>query len=134
MLSLTQDTFCTDSSCNGNWDGTYVLILGAFGFFASPAGVTWLANPCILASWILFKKFPKRSFILSLIAIAFSVSFLLFSRVVKDESGDFKQITAYKTGYWLWLSSMAVMAIGNLILFFKAQQQQNPISTYYQRH
>jgi hypothetical protein len=119
LLSLSQDTFCTNDSCNGDWDGMYVLLLGALGAFASPAGIAWLANPAIFGSWATLKKNPKTSLILSLIAVAFSASFLLFSKVVKDESGDPRQITAYKSGYWMWLLSMIIMVIGNLILFLR---------------
>jgi hypothetical protein len=95
------------------------------GFFASVAGFSWLANPFILASWITLKKNRKKSLILSLIATLLSVSFLFFSEVVKDESGSPRQITAHKVGYWLWLSSMIVMVIGNLVLFVRERQQQS---------
>ncbi|MBS1524320.1 MAG: hypothetical protein JST19_01650 [Bacteroidetes bacterium] len=123
VFSLSQDTFCIESGCRGQWDGAFIFLFGGLLSFASPAGLSWLANPFIIASWLTIKKNNKASLVLSLLALLFSISFLFFKKVADDESGDLRQITTYQSGYWLWLSSIAIMAVGNLFLFIKFRKQ-----------
>jgi hypothetical protein len=95
-----------------------VLFSGGFGFFLSPAGFTWLANPAIFIAWITFNKKTYASLITSAIAAALSVSFLFFHRIIATESGDFNKIISYKLGYWLWMASLVLMLIDNVIIYF----------------
>ena len=113
IFSLTQKCFCTNVSCG---DSSAALFSGTFGFFSSPAGFTWLANPAVLFSWIYLNKKTRQSLIASIIAVALCISFLFFKRIMVDEAGNYGQIISYKSGYWLWMSSMVVMLIGNLTL------------------
>jgi len=115
IISLTQDAYCTSnsSSCDDS-PGWLVLLIGTIGVIFGGACVSWLANPFILLSWIIFKK-VKYSFVCSLLAVIFSASFLLFNKIVSDEAGNYSEIVHYHTGYWLWFSSMIVMLMGNII-------------------
>jgi hypothetical protein len=115
ILSLTQNTYCTSSSdfCDDS-PGWLVLLIGIIGVFVGGACLSWLANPFILVSWIIFKDI-KYSFIFSLLAVISSGSFLLFNQVIVDEAGNYAEITSYKIGYWLWFSSMIIMLIGNIV-------------------
>ena len=56
----------------------------------------------------------KLSLPLSLITTIISVSFLFFKEIMINEAGHFGEITGYKLGYWLWISSMIIMLIGNI--------------------
>ena len=78
--------------------------------------MTWIANPILLTSWMLFKRKPKLSLITSLLASAISLSFLFFDQVIADEAGHYEKITGYKQGYWLWVASSIVIVMGNLAL------------------
>jgi hypothetical protein len=120
IASLTQDCYCTDSRCANS---IAVLLSGSLGFFLSPGGFTWLANPFIIISWI--NKNRKKSLIYSTLAFTLSLSFLFFNKIIDNESGDYNQITGYRLGYWLWLSSIAVAAVGNLILFVLERQKHS---------
>jgi len=118
VVSLTQKCYCTQVSCG---DSIAVLLSGSFGFFLCPAAFTWLANPAILISWISFNKNQKKSLITSLIAVCVSISFLFFDKIIINEAGTYGQIVGYRIGYWLWLTSLTLMLLGNLIVYFRAR-------------
>jgi len=121
IVSLTQNAYCTSNSIScGDSPGWLVLSVGILGVVFGGACLTWLANPFILLSWIIFKK-VKYSFIFSLLAFIFSGSFLFFDKIISDEAGNYSKIIHYHTGYWLWFSSMIVMLIGNIFRFLNEQ-------------
>jgi hypothetical protein len=113
-ISLTQKTLCTESSisCNDNFGGWFYLLFGIFGIIGGGAYFTWLANPFIFLSWIFYKN-NQYSLTFSFLAAIGSGSFLLFKEMPDVEMGG--EITHYHMGYWLWLSSMTIMLIGNTI-------------------
>jgi hypothetical protein len=129
IISLTQNTYCTSSkNSSDDLSGWFVLLIGIIGVFAGGACLSWLANPFILVSWIIVKK-TKYSFAFSLLAVICSSSFLLFDKIVVDEAGHYANITHYNIGYWLWLSSMIVMLIGNVVrLLLKVLNKTKKIS------
>jgi hypothetical protein len=129
ILSLTQNTYCTSSSNSSDeLPGWFALLIGIIGVCFGGACLSWLANPFILVSWIIVKN-VKYSFIFSLLAAISSGSFLLFNKVIVDEAGNYAEITNYKIGYWLWLSSMIIMLIGNIVrLLLKVSNKTNKIS------
>jgi hypothetical protein len=116
ISSFTQKCYCTTNLCA---DSLFVFLFGPFGFFMSWAGLTWLANPLLITSWVVVKRNPRLSLITSLLASILALSFLLFTKVIDDEGGDLSQIISYKQGYWLWVLSSLIMFIGNVIYFFK---------------
>jgi len=116
LVSLTQKCYCTTSSCG---DSIMALLSGTVGFVFGGAALTWLANPLLLTSWIMFKRSPKLSLILSGLALLLSLSFLLFKRVISDEAGNYSEITSYELGYWLWSLSSIIMFGGSLMDKFK---------------
>lgn len=114
-LSLTQQAYCTSETCANS---LVVFIIGWAGVVFGGAGLTWLANPLMVLSWYLTLKDSKHSFKISLVATLICLSFLFFAEVLSDEEGHYRQITSYEPGYWLWLSSSAVMLAGNMIRKF----------------
>jgi hypothetical protein len=114
-VALTQKCYCTTASCG---DSLAVLLSGAIGFVFGGAALTWLANPLLIISWFINSKKPKLSIILSLFAVLLALSFLLFKRIISDEAGNYSQIVSYQLGYWLWLSSSAVMFLGSTASFY----------------
>jgi hypothetical protein len=116
VLSLTQKCYCTTSTCS---DSIMVLILGWFALMSGGAGISWIANPLLFFAWYKLKRNLKVSMFLSMFAILMSLSFLLFDSIVDNENNQQKEIVAYKAGYWLWLSSTAVMVIGTYTLMLR---------------
>ena|SRR3970282_1467810 len=121
IISLTQECFCTFKGCA---DSIIVLVFGFFGILSGGVGLSWFANPLIIASWILIKN-NKISTILSIIAFVLSFSFLFFKEIMTDESGNLREILGYKLGYWLWLLSIFITLLGNLTVKIKLKRNNN---------
>lgn len=116
IVSLTQKSYCSSfGPCDNfgflslffGWIGVFMLHIPAF---------TWLANPIILASWIFFKKKPKTSFTLSVVAFIIMLSFLLVDEIIANEAGTKSRVVFYGLGYWLWVLSSFTMLAGNFFL------------------
>ncbi len=116
-FSLASDGFYIDRPSNPRaWSPGWCLLL--IGWVTLIDGVVaWFANPLIAVSWMLIWLRSARVVALcaALSALLLSLSFLLHSEIMTDEGGGRTAITGYGSGYWLWVSSMAVMAIGTLI-------------------
>ncbi|MEO1051405.1 MAG: hypothetical protein AAFX87_12320 [Bacteroidota bacterium] len=56
------------------------------------------------------------SLILCLLSTLIALSFMLFDEIIDDEAGHYRKITGYELGYWLWISSNAVMLLGNILI------------------
>ncbi|MDR1959787.1 MAG: hypothetical protein LBQ54_12215 [Planctomycetaceae bacterium] len=110
LMSLTQPAFIVDG---GMYIGFLLLLIGWLGVGLG-AGISWLANPLILVSWVT-AGVPGLSFVLSLLAALFAGSFLMFDEIIRDEGGGMEKIVGYSSGYWFWLFSMLVMLAGNTI-------------------
>lgn len=117
IISFTQDCYCTEGRCA---ESLAIFFSGALGFFMSWAGLSWLANPFLVTSWIAFSKNPGSSLITSLLASLLALSFLFFKEIMDNEGGYASSIISYKLGYWLWLSSCLTMLIGNVIRYFSS--------------
>lgn len=116
LISLTQQCYCTPADCG---DSLIVLLLGWAALLSGGAGIAWLANPLLVASWILLRKNCKAAMFLSVAATLFSLSFLLFDSVIANEAGHKQPIISYKSGYWLWASSNLSMLIGSFYLMLR---------------
>lgn len=114
IIALTQKSYCTKVSCG---DSIMALIMGPIGMVFGGATLTWLANPLLFISWKLHSKNYKLSLILSALATLLALSFLCFNKIIADEAGNYKEIISYGLGYWLWVSSAALMFARNL--FFR---------------
>jgi hypothetical protein len=109
--SLFVDCFCTGDGCN--YKGIFLLLFGWVGIFTGDASLAWYANPFIVASWIMTWKNHKWSLLVSCIGVIICLSFLFFKDVIDNEGGVSRAITGYRIGYWLWVSSAAIMLAGN---------------------
>jgi hypothetical protein len=69
----------------------------------------------------------KRSLITSFIALAISLSFLIFKEVMVDEAGNMAKISQYKIGYWLWVSSSLIMVINNMFLLYQKKKETTSV-------
>ena len=116
VLSLTQKCFCTTTQCS---DSAMVFLLGWAAVFSGAAGLSWLANPLLIAAWLLLKKNLKMSMFSRVFAFLLSLFFLLIDTVVDNENGGSHQVIAYKSGYWLWVMSSTCMLLGTFILMLR---------------
>ena len=114
-ISLFNVGFCTDSKCILSFEA---LLTGWLVMFADKAGISWLATPLLIISWVLINKTKRISILLSLISVLLSLFFLTCNTIIVNEAGTASQITVVKNGYWLWLSSCFLTFIGSLAIFF----------------
>jgi|GEM_PF-640050 len=116
LASLSQNAFfVTNMRESIGSFGLIAFLLGWMNIYG--AGISWIANPLLLTSWItLFSKKWKSPMILSFFAVLFSLSFLLFHEISTNEGGSKSKIIAYDFGYRLWLASCTINFIGNLII------------------
>lgn len=116
LTALIFPCFDTMAEEGEEGEGAALLLSGFFGFFSTAVGWSWLANPALWVAWGYFIKKPRQSFIASVIAVFFALSFLLFKTIMINEAGGTSSIVRYRIGYWLWLASSLVMLIGNIYL------------------
>ena len=116
LLSLTQKCYCATTTCG---DSIMVFLLGWAALFSGGAGLSWLANPLLFASWLTLNKKLKTSMFFSVFAALLSLSFLLFDSVLDNESNQKHPIISYQPGYWLWTASTLCMLVGTFVLVFR---------------
>jgi hypothetical protein len=113
FISLLTNAFCTDKSCRPSYEA---FLVGWMVMLGGGAGVSWLANPLLVASWILLDKNRKTAWLFACLAVIFCLSFLSFERVLENEAGHYGLIKSIGTGYWLWTSSSIVTFLGCLYI------------------
>lgn len=122
--SLTQKCYCS----NACGDSVVVFFLGFFSllgvFSGCLSGFCWLANPALIMAWIFLKKKPKLSFYFSLVSTFLALAFFFLACEHNFETGTCFEVTEFKAGYWLWLSSSVVNLAGNLILRFLPEHKE----------
>ncbi|TSD67157.1 hypothetical protein FFF34_007110 [Inquilinus sp. KBS0705] len=125
-VALIMPCFDTRAEDGDTGQGLLCLISGAFGFFSSFTGFIWVANPALLFSWIYIRKDSWLSLSASSIALFIGLLFLKCTEMTVNEGGGTSYITGYRIGYWIWLSSMMIMVIGNVYsyLFIKPIPRQ----------
>jgi hypothetical protein len=87
-----------------------LLLLGPIGVLY---GIfEWLANPVLLAAWVFsFAGKNKIALLLGIVASALMLAFLFRHTIVASEAPTYKQIVGYGAGYWLWLTSAALIIV-----------------------
>ena len=122
LLSLNNDAYYIKNRQDslGSF-GLIAFLLGWMNLFG--AGICWLANPFLMFSWIFqMSGSKKNSFVLAILALFFSLLFLLFGNILVNEAGQHSEITNYGTGYWLWLGSCGINLIGTLTVYFWSKE------------
>ncbi|HTD98059.1 MAG TPA: hypothetical protein VK668_02190 [Mucilaginibacter sp.] len=115
--SLTQNVFVVAGTNEG--PGCITLLFGWMGLLVlnGPA-FCWIANPLLFFAWWYFiRGKTSLSLILSSGATILAACFLLFDTIIVDEGGGSREITGYCVGYWLWLSAITIMMVGNILIY-----------------
>ncbi|RXV65139.1 hypothetical protein D1006_33860 [Burkholderia stabilis] len=96
-------------------DGWQVLLTGWMGVLA---GIyAWLANPLVLAAWVLtVKRYRTQAVVLAVLALLFGMSFLTQHQILVNEAGDVEPVHLDAIGYWCWLASFGVAAVAAALL------------------
>lgn len=82
---------------------------------------SWYANPCFLIALLIANR-PQRSSTFGFIALALAVSFLFHKKIIVSEAPTYSTIMSYGWGYGLWVTSLFVFSIGQLL---RAQGAEN---------
>lgn len=123
-ISLASPTYCTNVKCSESFSGLIDLLFGWFAaLFMGSTYAAWFANPFFITAIFINKKAPVLSLIFSVIALSIACTFLKGGTVWLNEAGHKGYITKLHIGYWLWISSMVIMAIAALIPIIKRSQQ-----------
>jgi hypothetical protein len=124
VTCLTQDGYYIDDSNPKAWSPAWGLLV--FGWMGLLSGTfAWLANPLLFGSWVLLAMSKYRvAFYLSLGALLFAVSFLLHSEVISSTKPSYSKIVGYGIGYWLWIASALILAVGAGVLSFRSKLRQ----------
>lgn len=82
--------------------------------------IIWLANPICLISIVIFlynDKQLKRALQLNFIALILSGSFYFWEEILVSESGATGKIISFENGYYLWVASVFILLIFQLIYY-----------------
>ena len=110
ILSLCQECFTVNGEKSIGSFGLMAFSLGLFD--SSQSFIVWLANPFYFLT-ILLILFKKRIAVISaLLAFIFAISFLVLNNVIINEGGTIGEVDNYLLGYWLWISSIAILTLG----------------------
>jgi len=131
-ISLTQNALVYEYQGKQVHSAISLFLIGGISI-AGGAGMeclTWMANPIAIIAVIRFlietnnvnkiepvlgTPIPKpepTSYWLSLIAAAIAWSFSFWKEILAAESGTKGKIYSFEPGYWLWVSSLTILAIG----------------------
>jgi hypothetical protein len=109
VLSLAQDGFYIDRVDRDAYAPCWgLLLIGWLGVFDGM--FAWLANPLLLVAWVFTAVGRSRTSAVScaIVALGFSLSFLVHNDILTDEGGGRSAITEYGWGYWLWNMSIVL--------------------------
>ncbi|WP_175239053.1 MULTISPECIES: hypothetical protein [Burkholderia cepacia complex] len=116
LVAMFTAPFRTGAPAPHPWaDGWQVLLTGWMGVLV---GIyAWLANPLVFAAWLLTaKRYRAQAVVLAGLALLFGMSFLSQHQIAVDEAGNVEPVHLDAIGYWCWLASFAVAAVGAALL------------------
>jgi hypothetical protein len=93
-------------------EGFWLLVFGPFALLQGI--VAWIANPLLVAAWIaLWKRKRGLGLFFALAGMVFALTFFLNHRF--HDGSQMNSIVHAAIGYWLWLASLGVVAIGAVL-------------------
>lgn len=115
VVCLQNDGYYIEGPQPRAWaDAWALLLLGWIGIGSGT--IAWLANPALFLAWVFsLNKRPVPSLLSAIVALAFMVSFLVQQTVVTSEASTYSRIAGYGTGFWLWVVSAALQAVGSAV-------------------
>ena len=125
LASLTQPAFYLDQANRDAWaDSWYLLLFGWTGFLAGSAeSLLWLANPLYLCSLGLFANGKRLAQWTASGAALLAACFSAVDTIVANEAGHSTRVSSLEAGYYLWATSMALLAVGCLGYYYLHNRQ-----------
>ena len=100
----------------GAWPGWADLAFGWLGIGSVLSSLCWLANPLLGGAWATVgSRGPRRVGVLLSIAAFICAGSFMFMRTALAGEGPPEPIGPLRTGYWLWLASIASAFAGALV-------------------
>lgn len=104
--------------------GASLLLSGWLGVIID-GQFSWLANVFYLVAIIKRKK-PKSSLKFAVLALVMAI-FLLKKQIMVSEAPTYAGVTAYGLGYFLWVLSFMMLAVGQLLPMLKFNDRSTTI-------
>ena len=117
-VSLTQTAISSSEFEDKTLSGIATLVMGGLSVLGGGIleWLIWLANPLYFFSLYLFLKSKNKAKIYSLLSTTIALSFVTWNKILVAESGKLGNIDSLGLGYWLWVSSLAILTIGIFLL------------------
>ena len=114
IISLTQTAISSNDLEDKTLSGIAALIMGGLSILGGGVleWLIWLANPLYFFSIFLFLKSKNSAKIFSIVSTAIALSFATWNEILASESARLGKIDSLGLGYWLWVISMIILAIG----------------------
>ena len=117
VASLTQPGFYVANNKPGEQPPPGILLLLVGWAAVADGKLAWFANPLLFKGWRATQREESAAVPLTyaVAALVLALSFLLHHQIMVSEAGHRSDISAYGYGFWLWLSSIGTLVLGNLI-------------------
>ena len=113
-VSLTQTAISSSEFEDKTLSCIATLVMGGLSVLGGGIleWLIWLANPLYFFSLYLFLKSKNKAKMYSLLSTTIALSFVTWNKILVSESGKLGNIDSLGLGYWLWVSSLAILTIG----------------------
>ncbi|WP_223151131.1 hypothetical protein, partial [Flavobacterium sp. GP15] len=113
-VSLTQTAISSSEFEDKTLSGIATLVMGGLSVLGGGIleWLIWLVNPLYFFSLYLFLKSKNKAKMYSLLSTTIALSFVTWNKILVSESGKLGNIDSLGLGYWLWVSSLAILTIG----------------------
>lgn len=108
-------------SIDRDYYGYHLVVAGWTGLFAGQFGLAWLANPIYFFTLLLFFRRKVFNFLLAILLVVLALQFVRFQTVIV--TGANESPFTLGLGYYFWLTSFIILAIGAAINYFKPKSK-----------
>lgn len=125
LASLTHPAFYLAQPDRDAWsDSLSLLLFGWMGFLGgSWESLLWWANPLYFYSLFLLARGRQRARWTASAAALLAALFSTFDTILASESGARARVASLEWGYYLWATSLVILAVGCLGYFGLSNRQ-----------
>ncbi len=128
LISLTQNAIVVSKDFhNENVSSINLFFSGAFGWILGGLleSIIWLANPFAFLTIIFLWKNKRNAMFTVSASLFLAICVLFWNEILQSGSGRNDEIEHLDKGYYLWLLSIIVLAIGTFLYFKKINGLKN---------
>ncbi len=85
----------------------------------------WLANPIYFIALVMLANNKRKAMYLSSFATIIALIFSRWTEILASESGQNSEISSFKSGYYLWVISIATLALTSVFYFPELDAKKN---------